>query len=69
MKKLVLFLINFYQRYIRKVLPEACRYYPTCSDYTKESIIKKGVFLGLLLGFFRILRCNPLFKGGLDPVK
>ncbi|MFC1667110.1 membrane protein insertion efficiency factor YidD [Candidatus Omnitrophota bacterium] len=44
-----------------------CRYYPSCSEYTLEAIEHKGVLLGLLKGFLRILRCNPLFKGGYDP--
>ncbi len=42
-----------------------CRYYPTCSEYTKQSVKKYGLF-GLFKGFLRILRCNPFSKGGVD---
>lgn len=57
-------LIVFYQRHLSK---HTCLYEPTCSEYTKRCINNKGVILGLLLGLWRILRCNPLSKGGYDP--
>lgn len=57
-------LIRFYQKYISK---GTCRYLPTCSEYTLECINNHGVFLGILLGAWRILRCNPFSKGGYDP--
>jgi putative membrane protein insertion efficiency factor len=44
----------------------ACRFYPTCSDYTKQAIEKYGRLKGTYKGILRILRCNPLFKGGFD---
>ena len=72
MKKVLMFLINLYQKYISPVfthLGSHCKYYPTCSEYTKQAIKKYGVFKGILLGFWRILRCNPFSKGGYDPVK
>lgn len=47
----------------------SCRFYPSCSQYTYESIEKNGVLRGLALGFWRILRCNPFSHGGFDPVK
>ncbi len=43
-----------------------CKYYPTCSEYAKQAIIKKGVILGILKSLFRIIRCNPFSKGGID---
>lgn len=46
----------------------ACRFYPTCSMYTVEAIEKFGIFKGLGLSLFRILKCNPFSKGGYDPV-
>ncbi|MFH1782023.1 MAG: membrane protein insertion efficiency factor YidD [Candidatus Omnitrophota bacterium] len=46
-----------------------CRYYPSCSQYTIEAIDDKGIFLGLLIGLKRIMKCNPFFKGGPDPYK
>lgn len=58
-------MIRFYQKYISK---HTCLYYPTCSEYTLESINNHGVLVGILLGAWRILRCNPFSKGGYDPV-
>ena len=46
-----------------------CKFTPTCSDYGKEAIIKKGSIRGSLLGFWRILRCNPWSSGGYDPLE
>jgi len=45
-----------------------CRYTPSCSEYTKQAIIKQGVIKGILLGSWRIMRCNPWSKGGHDEV-
>ena len=56
--------IIFYQRHLSK---HTCKYKPTCSQYTLESINNRGVVVGILLGAWRILRCNPLSKGGYDP--
>ena len=46
-----------------------CKYYPTCSEYTKQAIEKYGVIKGCGLGTVRILKCNPFSKGGYDPLK
>lgn len=43
-----------------------CRFYPTCSEYTKQAIEKYGVLKGIGKGLLRILKCNPLFEGGVD---
>ncbi|MDE5852899.1 MAG: membrane protein insertion efficiency factor YidD [Oscillospiraceae bacterium] len=67
-KKFLLRIIYVYQRYISPAYSRRCRYYPTCSAYAKEAIMVHGIFKGLLFAFFRFLRCNPLFKGGYDPV-
>ena len=67
MKKILIFLISIYQRF-SKLTPSVCRFYPTCSEYTKQAIIKYGVFKGGLLGIKRILRCHPKNPGGYDPV-
>jgi hypothetical protein len=66
-KKIIIFLINIYQKF-SKLTPSNCRFYPTCSQYTKEAILKYGVIRGGYLGLKRILRCHPLNKGGYDPV-
>ncbi|HRT37595.1 MAG TPA: membrane protein insertion efficiency factor YidD [Caldisericia bacterium] len=68
MKKLILILIKFYQKFISPMFPPSCRYTPTCSQYTLEAVEKYGSIKGLFLGFKRILRCNPFFPGGEDPV-
>lgn len=72
MKKILIWLITEYQIHISKRLASRninCKFYPTCSEYTKQSIEKYGVGKGLLLGIYRIIRCNPFSKGGYDPLK
>ena len=59
--------IKFYHNYLSILKLGKCRYYPSCSQYTIDVIEDKGVFIGLLKGAARILRCNPLFPGGYDP--
>ena len=56
--------ILFYQKHLSK---KTCLYRPTCSQYTMECINNHGVIKGILLGMWRILRCNPFSKGGYDP--
>ncbi len=57
-------LIGFYQEHLSR---HTCLYSPTCSEYTKRCINNYGAIVGILLGIWRILRCNPLSKGGIDP--
>ena len=68
MKKLMLGVIRFYRRKISPHLPAMCKYYPTCSVYAIEAIETHGALKGGVLALLRILRCNPLFSGGYDPV-
>jgi uncharacterized protein len=68
MKTPVLALLRFYKRFISPALPGACRFHPTCSEYAMEAIEVHGVLRGSWLGLWRILRCQPLCAGGLDPV-
>jgi hypothetical protein len=68
-KKAMIFMIKTYQLTISPRFSHgACRYTPTCSQYTLEAIQIHGIIKGSWLGFKRILRCNPFFKGGYDPV-
>lgn len=67
MKKVLIKLIRLYQKTPFKT-HAMCRYYPTCSEYMIESLNEYGLIKGMFLGIKRILRCNPLFKGGFDPV-
>lgn len=54
--------------FISPILPDSCRFYPTCSNYFIEALQKRGFFVGCYLGIKRILKCNPFFEGGYDPV-
>lgn len=67
-KKVLLFLIRFYQRRISPLFPPCCRFYPTCSAYAAQAIEKYGAAKGGWLAFRRIIRCHPFNDGGYDPV-
>ena len=72
MKKILISIINWYKKHISVWLESkniTCKYYPTCSEYTKQAIEKYGVLRGCMLGGKRILKCNPFSKGGYDPLK
>ena len=72
MKKIIIKIIEWYQKNISVYLDSKnirCKYYPTCSEYTKQAIEKYGVIKGSLLGIVRIIKCNPFSKGGYDPLK
>ena len=69
MKKILIYLIRFYQKRISPYKKPCCRFYPTCSSYAIEAIEKKGVVRGSAMAIWRILRCNPFGKGGFDPVE
>ena len=68
MKRFALAPIAAYQRWISPLRPRRCRYEPTCSAYAREAIERFGALRGLLLGAWRLLRCNPFSHGGFDPV-
>lgn len=61
--------IRWWQKYISPIYGDVCRFKPTCSHYTYEAIEKYGFIKGSYMGFCRICRCNPLNKGGYDPVQ
>ncbi len=62
-------LIRIYQRLLSPVVGQRCKYYPSCSEYAAESIMSFGIPRGLVLGAWRLLRCNPWSRGGYDPVE
>ena len=67
--KLLVFLIDLYSRFISPLTPPTCRYYPSCSRFTREAIGKYGPWRGLFLGLKRLSRCHPFYPGGYDPVQ
>lgn len=68
-RRLVLWPIRFYQRWLSPLKPApTCRFAPTCSAYAAEAIARRGTIVGLGLALWRLVRCNPLCRGGLDPV-
>ncbi len=60
--------IRFYQRFLSPLKPPTCRFTPSCSGYVAGAIRTHGIFLGLVIGTWRILRCQPFSKEGHDPV-
>jgi len=67
-KVVVLQLLRAYKWAISPMLLPACRYVPTCSEYTMEAVERYGVIRGILMGGVRLLRCHPFTHGGYDPV-
>lgn len=67
-KKILIYIILFYQKYISHLKTTKCPYIPSCSQYGLQAIEKYGAFKGGLLCLWRIIRCNPFSKGGYDPV-
>jgi hypothetical protein len=68
MKRLLVSLIRGYKRLVSPVLPPACRFIPSCSEYAAEAIEKHGPLRGVFLAMRRIVRCAPWHPGGIDPV-
>jgi len=67
--KFTVLVIRIYQNTLKYALPQSCRFYPSCSDYSLQALKKYGIFKGGWLGLRRILRCNPFNPGGYDPVE
>ena len=67
-KKVFLFLIGVYRRYISPLKSPCCRYIPTCSEYAMIAVERYGAARGGWLALKRILRCHPFHEGGYDPV-
>ena len=67
-RKLFILPIILYQNILSPFFPSSCRFTPTCSEYSKQSILKYGLLKGSYLGVKRILKCHPWGKSGYDPV-
>lgn len=68
MKKVLISIIQFYQKFISPLTPPSCRFYPTCSHYGVEAIKVHGALKGSWLTIKRISKCHPFHPGGFDPV-
>lgn len=67
--RLLILGVRLYQYALRPLLGGQCRFVPSCSQYFVEAVRRRGALRGLLMGLWRLLRCNPLCKGGYDPVE
>jgi putative membrane protein insertion efficiency factor len=69
MTTFALALLHFYKRWISPLLPSACRFYPTCSEYMRDAIVAHGLPRGVWMGLRRLSKCHPFHEGGFDPVR
>lgn len=69
MQTVLIWLLRAYKAGLSPLLPSACRFHPTCSDYMREAIERYGAWRGSWLGVKRLLKCHPLHPGGFDPVR
>ena len=69
MRQAVIAVLRLYKRFLSPILPSACRFHPTCSEYMQEAVEKYGAARGVVLGLRRLLRCHPFHAGGFDPVR
>lgn len=68
MQRVILGILRTYKRWLSPLLPSACRFHPTCSQYMMDAVQKYGAARGVWMGLRRLARCHPLNPGGLDPV-
>ncbi len=61
-------LLLVYKRFVSPLLPRACRFHPTCSEYAREALLRHGIAVGAGLALRRLGRCHPFHEGGFDPV-
>jgi putative membrane protein insertion efficiency factor len=67
-RAIVIRILRLYKSFISPLLPSACRFYPSCSEYAMQAVEERGALRGSLLALWRLARCQPLTKGGYDPV-
>jgi putative membrane protein insertion efficiency factor len=68
-RNLLLGLLRFYQWGVSPMLPSACRFQPTCSEYMRQAVLRHGLLRGVWMGLKRLGRCHPFCEGGFDPVR
>ncbi|HET7814121.1 MAG TPA: membrane protein insertion efficiency factor YidD [Candidatus Baltobacteraceae bacterium] len=68
MRRVLLLALRVYKAVVSPLLPPACRFYPTCSEYAAQAIAKHGPIRGSILAARRLAKCHPLHPGGFDPV-
>ncbi|HEY3309541.1 MAG TPA: membrane protein insertion efficiency factor YidD [Desulfuromonadaceae bacterium] len=68
LKSTALLVIKLYQKMLSPLLPPACRFYPSCSEYSRVSILRHGLIRGGWLSLLRLFKCHPFHPGGYDPV-
>jgi hypothetical protein len=68
-RALTLAILRIYKRWISPLLPSACRFHPTCSEYMIEAVETHGVARGVWMGVKRLAKCHPFHEGGFDPVR
>ncbi|MBN2364306.1 membrane protein insertion efficiency factor YidD [candidate division WOR-3 bacterium] len=66
--KAAIFAVEVYRHIVSPLFPRSCRFYPSCSEYAKQALMKYGLKKGVILSLKRILRCNPFCAGGYDPL-
>ena len=66
--RILLLPVLAYRATISRIMPDICRFEPSCSDYMRDALLEHGPFRGLALGCWRLLRCQPFGTGGYDPV-
>lgn len=69
MQTVLIAFLRAYKLFLSPLLPSACRFYPTCSEYMAGAIEKHGPVRGIWLGVKRLCRCHPFHEGGYDPVR
>lgn len=68
MKRIVVGLLLFYQKYLSQMKPPSCRFYPSCSTYAIQAVEKYGTVKGVYIAIKRLLKCHPFHLGGFDPL-
>jgi putative membrane protein insertion efficiency factor len=69
MRALIVGILRIYKQWVSPLLPSACRFHPTCSEYMMEAVETHGAARGVCMGIKRLAKCHPFHEGGIDPVR